>query len=87
MSNTASQNWFDQTPDCAYLRTWQLIGCKKKPNHPKLVPICRATLWRWVKQEKFPAPQQIGSNTTVWLCGDIRKWLEQKAKTQERATA
>ena len=87
MSNPASLNWFDRTPDCAYLRVWQLIGSKQNPDQPKLLPVSRATLWRMVKKSKFPAPQQIGPNTTVWLCGDVRKWLEQKAKIQDRAKA
>ena len=87
MSHNDSSNWFDQTPDCAYLREKQLIGDKKKPNQSKLIPISRATLWRMVKKSQFPPPQQIGPNTTVWLCGDVRKWLEQRAQAQVAATA
>lgn len=30
------------------------------------IPICKSTLWNWVKQGRFPSPLKIGPNTTVW---------------------
>ncbi len=83
MSHNESSNWFDQTPDCAYLREKQLIGDKKKPNQPKLIPISRATLWRMVKISKFPSPHQLGPNTTAWLCSDVRSWLSKNKSLGE----
>ena len=54
MSHLISPNWFDQTPDSAYLREWQLIGDSKDPTSPRLLPISRASLWRMVKAGRFP---------------------------------
>ena len=48
MSTKISTNWFDQTPDSAYLRERQLVGDKRDPASPKLLPVSRATLWRMV---------------------------------------
>lgn len=81
MSPPANANWFDQTPDSAYLRERQLVGDKRNPNAPKLLPISRATLWRMVREHRFPAPHKLGPNTTAWKCGEVRSFL----MTQGRA--
>ena len=68
-------NWFDETPDSAYLRERQLVGDKRDPNSPRLLPISRATLWRMVREKRFPAPYKLGPNTTAWRCGEVRCYL------------
>ena len=75
MSLPGSSNWFDQTPDSAYLRERQLVGDNRDPNCPKLLPVSRATLWRMVRDGRFPAPYKLGPNTTAWQCGDVRRYL------------
>jgi predicted DNA-binding transcriptional regulator AlpA len=75
MSALVSSNWFDQTPDSAYLRERQLVGDPRDPTCPRLLPVSRATLWRMVKAGRFPAPHKLGPNTTAWLCGDVRRYL------------
>lgn len=75
MSHSISPNWFDQTPDSAYLRERQLVGDNRDPNSPRLLPISRATLWRMVREGRFPAPYKLGPNTTVWKCGEVRRYL------------
>ena len=75
MSAPVSSNWFDQTPDSAYLRERQLLGDSRDPNCPRLLPISRATLWRMVREGRFPSPHKLGPNTTAWLCGDVRRYL------------
>ena len=75
MAQPAVTNWFDQTPDSAYLRERQLVGDTRDPNCPKLLPVSRATLWRMVRDGRFPAPYKLGPNTTAWQCGDVRRYL------------
>ena len=87
MNTPVSSNWFDQTPDSAFLRERQLIGDWRDPCSPKLIPISRATLWRLVKNNKFPAPQKIGPNTTAWNCGQVRSWLTERNESARRAAA
>ena len=41
----------------------------------KYYEISRATVWRWVKLGKLPAPQKIGANCTRW---DFDQILEQE---------
>jgi len=78
MHAPVNQNWFDQTPDSAFLRERQLIGVRNNPTYPRLIPISHATLWRLVKDKKFPAPQKLGPNTTVWNVGSVRAWLKEQ---------
>jgi predicted DNA-binding transcriptional regulator AlpA len=75
MTQLVTTNWFDETPDSAFLRERQLVGDPRDPNSRKLVPISRASLWRMVKSGRFPPPQKLGPNTTVWNVGLVRAWL------------
>ena len=84
MNTPVSPNWFDQTPDSAFLRERQLIGDWRDPYSPRLIPISRATLWRLVKNNKFPVPQKIGPNTTAWNCGEVRAWLIERNEAARR---
>jgi prophage regulatory protein len=76
MSQPISHNWFDQTPDSAYLRERQLVGDKRDPSAPKLLPVSHSTLWRMIKEKRFPAPYKLGPNTTAWKCGEVREYLK-----------
>ena len=80
MSNPISPNWFDQTPDSAYLRERQIIGKPKDRSIPRLLPISHATLWRMVKDGRFPSPYRLGPNSVGWRCADIRSYLQGVSK-------
>ncbi len=68
---------FDAMPDSALLRESQLV---KKPNNPApVVPVSAATLWRWVRLGRFPAPLKIGPNISAWRVSDVRAWLQAQA--------
>lgn len=36
--------------------------------------VARATVWRWVREGKFPAPVKLGSNCTRWRLADVEAW-------------
>jgi predicted DNA-binding transcriptional regulator AlpA len=40
-----------------------------------LLPVSRATLWRWIKDGKFPQPFKLGENCTVWDASEVDAWL------------
>lgn len=44
---------------------------------PALLPISRASLWRFVRTGKIPAPVKLGERTTAWRVEDIRAVLAQ----------
>ena len=41
------------------------------------VPVSRSTLWRWVRDGKFPKPVKLGVMTSAWRASDVAAWLEQ----------
>ena len=38
----------------------------------------KATIWSWVKQNKFPSPIKLGKGVTVWRKSDIDAWIKTK---------
>ncbi len=58
---------FDTLPDSGYVRFAQLV--------PAVIPASRTTLWRWVKEAKFPKPAKLSSGVTAWRVGDVREFL------------
>ncbi len=43
--------------------------------------ISRATVWRWVKENKFPKPIKLSPGSTRWKLSDIEAW-EAKREAQ-----
>lgn len=51
--------------------TLGLISAKELLPH---LPIKRSTLWKWVKDGRFPVPLRIGT-LTRWKCEDVHIWM------------
>jgi predicted DNA-binding transcriptional regulator AlpA len=58
------------------VRINDLATTKKKRGK---LPVSPATLWRWVKQGKFPAPFKLGPGVTVWDVDQVEAYLAQQA--------
>lgn len=43
-----------------------------------LIGISNATLWRWIKAERFPAPMKIGKKKVAWRTSVLSNWIEQR---------
>lgn len=54
-------------PATGYLRQAQLVG--------PILPIGATTLWRWVKEGKFPKPIKLSPRVTAWRAEDVREWM------------
>ena len=62
----------------SYLREAVLIGSQATPNRAKtagILPCSRSSLWRWVKEGRFPAPFKLGNRMTAWRASDVAAWL------------
>lgn len=61
--------------------SWVRIGeLARTPSNPgSLLPVSPATLWRWVKAGRFPAPVRLSDSVTAWRWADVQAWLEQQA--------
>ena len=49
--------------------------------------ITAATLRRWVKLRKFPAPLNIGEHTTRWRESTISQWLDEQVGSTDPKNA
>lgn len=65
-----------------YLRLNQIVGDPKKGISP-IVPVCRATIWNWVRESKFPKPIQLSPSVTVWRASDIEKYIDSNGGCDE----
>lgn len=43
-----------------------------------LIGISNATLWRWIKAGRFPAPMKIGKKKVAWRSSVLAKWIAQR---------
>lgn len=57
---------FDTLPDSAHVRLPAVVA---------LFGVSRATVWRWVKEQKIPAPKHFGSRVSAWNVADLREAL------------
>lgn len=55
---------FDFLPESAHVRL---------PVVAALHGVGPATVWRWVKSGRLPAPVKLGPNTTAWRVGELRR--------------
>lgn len=61
---------FDGLSDAAFVRIPQIVG--------PLVPVSRATWWRYVKAGHAPPPVKLSAGVTAWRVGDLRAWLSRE---------
>ncbi len=54
-------------PNTGFIRTKQLI--------PTFVPVSKATLWRMVKDGRFPKPVKLSAGVSAWDVGAVRRWI------------
>jgi prophage regulatory protein len=57
----------------------------KRDQVEALCGLSKATLYRWIKQQRFPRPIQVGSTAVRWRESDIRAWQEERVLQQTAA--
>ncbi|WP_426176303.1 helix-turn-helix transcriptional regulator [Massilia sp. TWR1-2-2] len=45
-----------------------------------LLPVSPATVWRWVREGKFPKPFKLGTSVTVWDLDQVEAFIAQRAR-------
>ena len=48
-----------------------------------LLPVSPATIWRWVKDGKFPKPFKLGENSTCWDASEVDAWLASRKEAAQ----
>ncbi|GGX76811.1 AlpA family phage regulatory protein [Massilia dura] len=59
------------------IRLAELATTKGKPGK---LPVSPATVWRWVREGKFPKPFKLGRSVTVWDADEVEAFIVQRAK-------
>ena len=62
------------------IRIGELATTAKKEG---LLPVSPATLWRWVKQNKFPQPFKLGERVTVWSMADVEAFIAKQGSQSQ----
>lgn len=42
---------------------------------PHLIPVDRATLWRWIRRGTFPPPKKLVARPRLWLRSEVAAWM------------
>ena len=58
------------------IRISELASTKAKPG---ILPISPATVWRWVRESKFPKPFKLGESVTVWDATEVEAFIAKRS--------
>ena len=47
----------------------------------KLFKVSPATIYRWIKEGRFPKPIRLGANMVRWKAADIEVWITDREST------
>ena len=56
----------------------------RRPAVQQMTTLPRSTLYRFVKEGKFPKPIRLGPRYVAWLLADVEAWIE-FAQSQAKA--
>lgn len=45
------------------------------PTKAGILPVSPATVWRWVRDGKFPQPFKLSAGVTAWYAADVEKFI------------
>lgn len=43
-----------------------------------MVQVHPVTVWRWVRQGKFPKPIKLDTGSTRWRMSDVQEWMDKQ---------
>ena len=52
---------------------------KTKPARHGKLPVSPTTVWRWVREGRFPKPFKLGESVTVWDAAEVEAFIERQA--------
>lgn len=59
------------------IRVAELATTKDKVGR---LPVSRATVWRWVREGRFPKPFKLGQSVTVWDADEVERFIAERAE-------
>ena len=64
-------------PETAFIREAHLVTTPSKVGP---LPFSKSTLWRMVRDGKFPAPIKLSPRVTAWKCESVREWINSQGQ-------
>lgn len=61
-------------------RVIRISELASRPGKPGKLPVSPATIWRWVRDGRFPKPFPLGPSTTVWNLDQVEAFLSKQAE-------
>lgn len=58
------------------LRVAEIATTKSKAG---LLPVSSSTVWRWVREGKFPEPFKLGERVTVWDATVVERFISERS--------
>lgn len=49
------------------------------PSRPGLLPVSPTTVWRWVREGRFPKPFKLGDSVTVWDAAEVEAFIDRQS--------
>ena len=56
-----------------------------RPGRPGIIPASPETIYRWVREGRFPRPFMLAPGTSVWFVDEVEEHMAKRAA--ERANA
>jgi prophage regulatory protein len=56
----------------------------RKPAVVERVGLSGTTIWRLVRDKRFPAPVQLSANAVGWREADIEAWVASRTESSQR---
>lgn len=72
------------TPTCLHGDLWsiklqpriiRIADLATTPKKAGILPVSPATIWRWVRDGKFPKPFKLGDSVTGWHADEIDAYI------------
>jgi len=49
----------------------------------KIVPLSRTTIWRMMREGRFPRSRRIGRSATAWLESEVLEWMQERERAEQ----
>ena len=46
----------------------------------KSIPLGRTTIWRMMREGRFPQSRRVGKMAAAWLESEVEEWIRQRAE-------
>ncbi len=68
-----------------YLRVADLTRRPGQSQSAQILPISRATLWRWVRCGRFPKPLHLSPGVSAWHSDVVLHWMRMQSLEGDKA--